>query len=89
MSRYFEARNMPSRAAMVSTMAPYWLMKVVRVPPIDTSKRRRERRKENRGVMRPERMQKAKLKGQLEEFVSLSARMRAPQHRSLVASLQF
>ena len=30
---------------MASTMTPYWLMKVVRVPPMGTSKRRRERRK--------------------------------------------
>src|SRR6266545_4637211 len=36
------------RAAMVSTLALYWLMKVVCVPPMATSKRR-ERRKEKRG----------------------------------------
>jgi len=42
---------------MLRTITPYWFMKSLRVPAMETSKRRQARRKEKTGVMRPERVQ--------------------------------
>ena len=59
--KYLKPRRMPLRVAMLRTIVPYWFMKSVRVPAMETSKRRRARRKEKTGVMRSERVQTRRL----------------------------
>ena len=53
-TKYFPPRKTPSNAQINQSIPPNWLITLAFVPPCETSNKRRERRKEKTGVMRPE-----------------------------------